>query len=1041
MTSKGNSKSKTMKAIMSHPGSMKMLRDAIKSPIGSTSRSQAQKIFRIMDKLYAANDGVGGPGMMMEQQQQAIQSLSAPNNTFKDPQGMIVFHKLPPMKVDFSGKKRKAVYGGMGGPGFDGEGGLGDWLSGALDSFKSAIGINNTASAAAPAPVTTSSRLGMSSANPFINTPSYTQTPLMLPKTSTAAPAPAAPATTANTSNSTYLPGIFSLESLYNLGAGFSNNVVNPITSGLTKLGDYVGSNLTSGLVNLGSNASNLLFGKDTSKPSTTMPYKSWSDSGVTLQSSPYKPTVLNPSGVTPSIPQSVSTVSASNPNFTSVGPTQNFTNTKGFVPDIGLDPVNWIGPVATATGASYGPENPNKNWSNIVSSINPTAEKIASAIKQVESAGDYNKTGASGEFGAYQFMPETWAQYSKEYSAATGDDASLQTPGNEDKVAIWKISQWINQGYKADQIASLWNSGKPDYLGNVGVNGNGVAYDTPAYVGKVMSALTGDGGVSSAMEDITGFSGSSDYSDYISKILGGYSLGNGTAGGTSGAPGGLYTGALGKFSPSSVYGAAKAAVANNVGGATFANDVINNPNNPETNGLSMGEALAKNQSDLWAKYDISDLQKEQADLRKAKIELPVKVAAYINGRDEYLNQTNDMIKIYVDEMKNKPMSDATAAQATAHLNYLYTIRGMQNRSYMQFMQDAVTENEAELQNVTDTLSISLTNYQQELNSANVITEDRYKTMAESLASMYNSLEGAETKALQTQLLKYQVLDAYKTAVTDPVKADAQSGYIEQSKKLDGHITKDGLLMPGVDLIDSLQKFYSLDPSIGQGNVVAAYTDGVNNVLNAPAETKIGDTKIDDTYKIDVGKAALEDFGQYTASAYQVDSEGKLSVPAGNTATYNNGMANAQQISRVLAGQISKKLSNAETIKKIVEVIKTLNATGWFSHKPSKSEFINNLVNKTKGAVDNDIAAAIYDDYLEQTQAGDSDADYVNSMLYDLRSAENRTGAGETTSGKVAFSDSQIAYNIAELYCNRIFYNALSSATSQLNQAGMTTSM
>lgn len=1026
-----NSRAKTMKAIMGHPGSMKMLRDAIKSPIGSTSRSQAQKIFRIMDKLYTANDGVGGPGMMMQQQQDALQSLSAPNNTFKDPQGIIVFHKLPPMKIDFSGKKKKAVYGGMGGPGFDGEGGLGDWLSGALDSFKSAIGINNTASAAAPAPVATSSKPGMSSANPFINTPSYTQTPLTLPKSTATVSAPAASTNTTSPSNSTYLPGIFSLESLYNLGAGFSNNVVNPITSGLTKLGDYVGSNLTSGIVNLGSSASDLLFGKDTSKPSTTLPYKSWSDSGVTLQNSPYKATVLNPSGVTPSIPQSVSTALASAPNYSSVGPTQGFSNTNTKTD---------FNPVATATGASYGPENPNKNWSNIVSSINPTAEKIASAIKQVESVGDYNKTGASGEFGAYQFMPETWAQYSKEYSAATGDDASLQTPGNEDKVAIWKISQWINQGYKADQIASLWNSGKPDYLGNVGVNGNGVAYDTPAYVGKVMSALTGDGGVSSAMEDITGFSGSSDYSDDISKILGGYSLGNGTAGGTSGAPGGLYTGALGKFSPSSVYGAAKAAVANNVGGATFANDVINNPNNPETNGLSMGEALAKNQSDLWAKYDISDLQKEQADLRKAKVMLPDMVSSYINGRDQYLNQTNDMIKDFVAENANN--SDPISRQkSVAHLNYLYTLRGMQNRSYMQYLDQAVTENEAELQNVTDTLSISLTNYQQELNSANVITEDRYKTMAESLASMYNSLEGAETKALQTQLLKYQVLDAYKTAVTDPVKADAQSGYIEQSKKLDGHITKDGLLMPGVDLIDSLQKFYSLDPSIGQGNVVAAYTDGVNNVLNAPAETKIGDTKIDDSYKISVGKAALEDFGQYTASAYQVDAEGKLSVPAGNTATYNNGMANAQQISRALAGQVSKKISSAETIKKIVEVIKTLNATGWFSHKPSKAEFINNLVNKTGGAVDNDIAAAIYDDYLEQTQAGDSDADYVNSMLYDLRTTENRTGTGDTTGGKVAFSDSQIAYNIAELYCNRIFYNALSSATSQSNQAGMTTSM
>jgi hypothetical protein len=1019
-----NSRAKTMKAIMSHPGSMKMLRDAIKSPIGSTSRSQAQKIFRIMDKLYTANDGVGGPGMRMQQQQDALQSLSAPNNTFKDPQGIIVFHKLPPMKIDFSGKKKKTVYGGMGGPGFDGEGGIGDWLSGALDAFKSAIGINNTASAAASTPVATSSNLGMSSANPFINTPSYTPTPLTLPRAASPVITPNVPATTSNSSNSSYLPGLFSLESLYNLGAGASNNIINPITSGLTRLGNYVGSNVASGLANFGSNASDLLFGRDANKVKSSSPYKSWSSSGVTLPNSPYKVTVLNPSGVTPSVPKSVSTALASVPNYNSVGTSQGFSNTQ-------TNPA--FTPTATATGQSYGPENPNKNWSNIVNNINPNAERIASAIKQVESGGDYNAKGASGESGAYQFMPGTWAQYSKEYKDATGDDASLQTPGNEDKVATWKINQWLGQGYKADQIAALWNwtAGGGSYLGHVGVNDSGVAYNTPAYVGKVMSALTGE--TASYAGGATG--GDSDISD----ILGGYSLGGiNEQGGLSPVS---YTGALGQFSPSGIYNAAKSAVASNIGGTAFANAVINDPDNPETSGLSMSEAMAKNESDLWSKFDIDVLQKEQIALRKAKTLLNDKVSANINGRDEYLNQTNDMIKAYVAETKNKPMSDSEAAQAANHLNYLYTLRGMQNRSYMQYMEQAVTENEAELQNVTDTLSMNLSNLDRLLKSKNMITEDRYKTMANDFAGMYNSLEGAETKALQTQLLKYQVLDAYKTAVTDPVKLDVQSGYIEQSKKLDGHITKDGLLMPGVDLIDSLQKFYSLDPTIGQGNIIAAYTDGVNNVLNAPADTKIGDTKIDDNYKINVGKSALEDFGQYTASAYQTGADGKLSVSAGNTSTYNNGLANAQQISKVLAGQISKKLSSTDTIKKIVEVIKSLNATGWFSHKPSKAEFINNMVKKTGGAVDNDIASAIYDDYLEQTQAGDSDADYINSTLYDLRSTENRTGTGDTTGGKVAFSDSQLAYNIAELYCNRIFYNALSSATSQSQQAGTTTSM
>lgn len=110
-----------------------------------------------------------------------------------------------------------------------------------------------------------------------------------------------------------------------------------------------------------------------------------------------------------------------------------------------------------------------------------PTSARIMETIRNLESGGDYNAKGKSGEFGAYQFMPDTWANWSKE---VFGEPAQ-PTPENQDRVARAKIQEWVKQGYEPRQVASLWNSGEPNWTGKKGVNDQGVEYDTPAYVEK----------------------------------------------------------------------------------------------------------------------------------------------------------------------------------------------------------------------------------------------------------------------------------------------------------------------------------------------------------------------------------------------------------------------------------------------------------------------------------------------------------------------------------------------------------------------------
>ena len=114
-------------------------------------------------------------------------------------------------------------------------------------------------------------------------------------------------------------------------------------------------------------------------------------------------------------------------------------------------------------------------------------ASKIANAIKQVESGGNYSVKGASGESGAYQFMPATWKSWAKQY---LGDANAPMTQANQDKVATSKIQDLLNQGYNAQQIALIWNGGQP--VVKKGVNKYGVKYDSGSYANKVLAALGG---------------------------------------------------------------------------------------------------------------------------------------------------------------------------------------------------------------------------------------------------------------------------------------------------------------------------------------------------------------------------------------------------------------------------------------------------------------------------------------------------------------------------------------------------------------------
>lgn len=122
---------------------------------------------------------------------------------------------------------------------------------------------------------------------------------------------------------------------------------------------------------------------------------------------------------------------------------------------------------------------------------LDPQIKALATAIKRQETGGSkdpYNTKGPSGEFGAYQFMPETWKAWSAKH---LGDANAPMTVENQNRVAYNQVKEWKTKGYNPAQIAAAWNAGEGKvandaWKSNVGVNEFGVQYDTPNYVKKV---------------------------------------------------------------------------------------------------------------------------------------------------------------------------------------------------------------------------------------------------------------------------------------------------------------------------------------------------------------------------------------------------------------------------------------------------------------------------------------------------------------------------------------------------------------------------
>ncbi len=954
------SKGTMLKSMLNSPDTTKLIREALSSPLGSTSRAKAKRIFSIMGKLHTHNEsfGMGGPGVSAN----PAAPLGASNSQVPDftPKGMVMFNRIPKTRITYGNspiaKKSQSQYlnemvnfnkpnytpdsfsafsansnianqakpssetypgsgvsgNGMGGPGYDGRGGF---FSNVWD------GIKNTASTALS---------GVGSAANYL--------------------------------------GLNNVASMYNAGAEYvkpGNTTMSTDNLKSKILGGF--SNIISGApsqAKIPAGTNNLNTGTTLGRANTD-----WSPGSGTSQStvgsrSPYSvaPTTWDPSsGGASNLQEAVK---------------KNMQNTTTPAPKSVWDPSTntWKYAEGTSPVAEKAPSSvwdPNTNTFKTESSLQSTGPGAISGAsaggfsvnipQTARIAYENNNPGNLkfvGQPGASQGSPVagTTGSYWAKFETPEAGQVALENQIKLDQSKGLTVEQFINK------YAPSSENNTSEYLSqfkyNLGVESN-TSLDKldPKLVAKFMAKKE------------SGTSVGGDSFNLMTSL--------------------------------------QQAVTESTGPATFAAKATEG-----ALGGTYADLMNKNQTTLQDKFKIPTQQAEVNRMKEESLNLPQDVTNYIKGRDTYIEQTDKEIDDYINKATSTMdlSNPENAFAAKSQLNYLYTLRGRQNQSYIGYLNSAIETHKNALDSKITSLNSNIDMYNAELTNANAITEKQYTDMMNKFADEYTALKNAPAEEAQLAMLQAQA-----GAAGDPVKnlTDAERmSHMELIAKNMLYAGAGGVkyVQNGFNLVQASEAAYA--NGLTPGEILDTYRTGIKNYLNAPEDKdeNTGDG-ITSSTKVSKARDAIKQLNNL-AAAYS----------EGDPATAESIYAYAGEIQSKLDSMTTSSLQSSGTMPKVIEAIQSIDqGRNWWTLGISKdaplpeSDFVKKIT-ALGGNLNESMAKAIYAVFIKyynyEVQSGRKDT-AVTEALKQLLTMTQKDQNGNQI--KVPVNETTIAQRIAEL--------------------------
>jgi len=401
-----STKADVMRGLLRHSKTKKLFKDAVDSPMGSTSRSQAKKILKIMGRVHL--DGQGGPGIFQPQEPQNPELI--PSHIPSEPKNVVFFKKIPTPRINYGPAKGNASryqprpgQDGMGGPGYDGRGG------------SVQVNIPGQSPGVAGGAITQAEKDAYAASLKMPPAPKYV-------------PSPA----------ENLWSGIKSIPSTLAAGVG-------SIAQGAIDFRDKA----YEGAVNA------------VAAPFTPSYDTSATDQFLAARQAAKTPPVVSPVAGAADAAKKAATPPAVDPSYTPVVPLS-YSGTAGGAPTISYNAGTSYPSYTPTSYTSTGDTSVSPEVSTIANAI-MMKESVGQNIRSTKPSP--RKDGSlDWAYGKYQIMGDNIPSWTKEaLGTAMTIEQFMADPAAQDKVAMYKMNQYYQQTGNVRDVASLWFTGRTE--------------------------------------------------------------------------------------------------------------------------------------------------------------------------------------------------------------------------------------------------------------------------------------------------------------------------------------------------------------------------------------------------------------------------------------------------------------------------------------------------------------------------------------------------------------------------------------------------
>lgn len=238
------------------------------------------------------------------------------------------------------------------------------------------------------------------------------------------------------------------------------------------------------------------------------------------------------------------------------------------------------------------------------------------------------------------------------------------------------------------------------------------------------------------------------------------------------------------------LYGALKAGI----GKKTFAWQMISDAEKMKTlfpgvpaEALPIGASLTSQVNDiennLKEEYKIDVLTDNLNKLQKRGLDIEDDLTSYITARDSYIEKLDGMIDKAKDSMTTLDMANPyVAKQMGNYMNYLYIMKGRQQKRYADFLNSAITYHNNEVKRAQESYDLANKQITDVLANKKEILKEDYTNLKSLLEEMYDNVDNREKKILSNALLQQKVAELALQNAVDPLNVGDSTGWNNASK-------------------------------------------------------------------------------------------------------------------------------------------------------------------------------------------------------------------------------------------------------------------